>query len=125
MTNKETMVAGAKLAADAAATIRAQNEKIAELETKLAAHTRDQHIAKVASAMRSKGLVPVDVPNEAVTEHLAKMAANGKLETLEQAVEMTGVDLWSKTAQLAEGQRDGSSSRQDFENFLMRANKES
>jgi hypothetical protein len=56
-------------------------------------------VEKIASSMHHKG-IDLDTPVEALADRLEKAAEQGKLDTIEAAVDMVAPDMGTKLAQL-------------------------
>jgi hypothetical protein len=112
----------AQLLADGSATLRkvaserdektAENEQLKEANVQL---VRRMDAEKVAAEMHTKG-IRLDVPFDALAEHLEKEAEAGKIETIKQALAMTGPDMMKGASISEDGPAgDGSS---EFERFV-------
>lgn len=118
--NKISNAQRAEVMADAAATLRAQAEKIAQLESeKSARHTHDRAV-KVAAEMHRKG-VNLDTPTDILVDRLEKAAEQNKLDTIEEAIGMVAPDMGTKIAQLTGDEQRVSLGTSDLERFLIGA----
>ena len=117
--NKLSNAQIAEVLSDASATLRTQQSYIGELETKLASITQRDRVEKLASNMHRKGL-ELDTTVSDLADRLEKAASAGKLDAVEQAVELVGPDMSSKLAQLT---NDDPASRgsvdSDLEQFIV------
>jgi len=112
----------ARLVADSATTLKklaserdTYKEKVASLEEQNATLLRRMEAEKVAAEMHSKG-IRTEVPFDTLSERLEKEAAAGKLETIKQALEMTGPDMM-KEAFISEDGTAGDATS-EFEQFI-------
>lgn len=111
---------------DAATLLRSQRATITELQTKLASRDTRDRVTKIAHEMHRKGL-ELDTSVEALADRLEKTAAEGKLDAVEQAVDLVGPDMGTKigfashnpTSGNSNG--DGSTSSSDLERFIIGA----
>ncbi len=105
---------------DSATTIRKQAAENKALRDKLAAKELRERADKVASAMHGKGL-NLDMSREALVESLEKEAAEGRLETIEKAVDLVGPDMGTKIGQAAHQRSNDESGNgsSDFVNFII------
>jgi hypothetical protein len=109
----------AQVIADAANTLRAQQAYIGELEDKLASVQRRDRVEKLAATMHSKGL-ELDVSATDLADTLEKAAVAGKLETVEQAVDLVGPDMGRKLASINEEVGAGSGAASSaLESFIV------
>ena len=90
-------------------------DKLAEANAKLAAYERRTMAEKVAAQMHHKG-INTDVEFSDLVSDLEKAASEGKLGTIENAVEMVGPDMSLKTASIHDSPR---ASGNAFEAFLL------
>lgn len=86
---------------DASSTIRSLQEKNASLEAKVAQLQTEKRITKIAETMVRKGTLTADQMSNQI-ESLKTAAANGKLDVIEEAVNLDGTDSWAKTASLGD-----------------------
>ena len=93
--------------------------KNTELNIKVAAYERRVQAEKVAAQMHQKGL-NTDVDFQSLVSDLEKKAAEGKLATIEEAVDMVGPDMGMKTASLNDHSLTGAG-ESDFERYLFGA----
>jgi hypothetical protein len=109
----------AEVLLDASTTLRAQQVHINELEEKLASRERRDRVEKLAAAMHSKG-IELDVTAVDLADRLEKAAASGKLDAVEQAVDLVGPDMGQKLAQLSTNDVPGdSSASSDLERYIV------
>lgn len=87
----------AEVLSEAASQLRTITAERDALSAKLAHIERRSEATKVAQAMQDKGLT--SEPIDHLVENLEKMAADGKLQNLADAVDLVGPDMWSKVAQ--------------------------
>lgn len=75
---------------------------------------------KVAHAMHEKG-INSDVKIDDLVETLEKAASEGRLNTIAEAVDMVGPDMWRKTASVHSDESTAASSavQSEFERFVM------
>lgn len=110
-----------ELLSDGAQTIRKQASTIRDLEDKLAAKELTERAEKVASEMHSKS-VRLDTPYDALVEELKKEASEGRLETIERAVQMVGPDMGKFASVSSNNDGQGNSPlSSDFERFIVGA----
>ena len=117
--NKLSNAQIAEVLTDASATLRTQQAYISELEQKIASGERRDRVEKLAAEMHRKGL-EVDTNVMDLADRLEKAASAGKIDTIEQAVDLVGPDMGTKLAQLTNdlpGAVAGASS--DFEQFIV------
>lgn len=100
MTLPDPKLAAAALR-DAAGTIRQLQEKVASQESELNTLRTEKRITKIAEKMVHKGAITSEQLNNQI-ENLKTAAANGKLDVIEAAVDLDGIDSWAKTASLGE-----------------------
>lgn len=111
----------AEVMADAAATLRAQQATINDLQDKLASKERRERVEKLAGEMHRKGL-ELDTNVDALADRLEKAAEAGKLEAVEQAVDLVGPDMGTKLASLTNDDSGmGSASSSDLERYIVGA----
>lgn len=91
--------------------------KVAELQLKVAAYERRVHAEKVAAMMHQKG-INTDQEFPSLVADLEKAAQEGKLPTIEEAVEMVGPDMSFKTASIHDTTPVGTG-ESDLERFLV------
>ncbi len=91
------------------------NQKVASLEEQNAALIRRMEAEKVAADMHSKG-IRTEVPFDSLAEHLEKEAEVGNLETIKEALSMTGPDMMREAFVREDSPAGGGSS--DFEQFI-------
>ncbi len=89
--------------------------KLAASEAQNAVYERRIECEKVAASMHSKG-IRTDEEFSAVVDDLEKSAAAGKLEAIEQAVDMVAPDMSFKTASITDAP---AASGSEFERFLL------
>ncbi len=87
-----------------------------ELAVKVAAYERRTGAEKVAAQMHSKG-INTDIEFQTLVASLEKSAAEGKLPTIEAAVEMVAPDMSFKTASIHDAPAAGQGGH-DFERYL-------
>jgi hypothetical protein len=87
------------------------------LRTKVASMERHDAAEKLAEAMHAKGL-DLDKTAEELTERLEKAAAQGKLDTIREAVDMVGPDMSEKIGSIANNDVQVAMGS-DFERFLV------
>lgn len=100
---------------EAAHTLRSQEEDLVELREKVAFYERKERVEKIASSMRAKG-VSDEQPSQLV-DRLMKAAEAGKLDSIEEAVDMVGPDMGAKLASIGNGQ--GANSEHKLVGFLV------
>jgi hypothetical protein len=110
----------AEVLTDASAALRAQGAYIGELEEKLASKDRRDRVEKLASEMHRKGL-ELDTSVDDLATRLEKAAEAGKLDAVEQAVDLVGPDMGQKLASLTNDAESGSSpaTSSDLERFIV------
>jgi soluble cytochrome b562 len=113
----------AEVLSDASATLRAQQAHISDLEEKLASKERRDRVEKLASEMHRKGL-ELDTDVETLADRLEKTASAGKLDAVEQAVDMVGPDMGAKIGRASHNPNhddagDSSGSANDLERFIV------
>lgn len=118
--NKISNAQIAEVLADAAAVLRTQSEKIAELEAEREARGVHDRVTKIASEMHRKG-INLDTSIPMLIESLEKAAEQQKLEAIEQAVEMVGPDMGSKLAHINNDEQRVSLGSSDLERFIIGA----
>lgn len=91
--------------------------KVAELQLKVASYERRTHAEKVAAMMHQKG-INTDTEFPSLVTDLEKAAQEGKLDTIEEAVEMVAPDMSFKTASINDTTPVGAG-ESDFERFLI------
>lgn len=117
--NKISNAQIAEVMSDAAATLRAQQFAIQDLQEKLAGRERRERVEKLASEMHRKGL-DLDTNIDTLADRLEKAAEAGKLETLEHAVDLVGPDMGTKLAQLTNDEPGTTSmSSSDLERYIV------
>lgn len=84
--------------------------KLAQIETR-------SRCEKLASSMQTKGLN--SEPYDHLVGNLEKMAAQGKLEQLESAVNLVGPDMGSKLASLNHDDRQVQGGTSPLESYLL------
>lgn len=100
---------------DAAQALRAVTAERDTLKAKVASYERRQDAEKVAHEMELKGLA--NEPHDQLVANLEKMAENGKLGEIKNAVGLVGPDMGRKLASLtndAQSHVGGS----DLESFI-------
>jgi CheY-specific phosphatase CheX len=119
MTKKE-----AQVLADAGAIIRqltaerdAALTKVASSQLKEAAYKRHVHAEKVAMQMHQKG-INTDIALPDLVTDLEKAAQEGRLTTIEEAVDMVGPDMSFKTASIHDAPTAGAG-EDDLTRFLI------
>ena len=119
MSNKEKT---AQVLQDAANIVRAVSaerdelaQKLAAEQQKTAAYVRRTSAEKVAAQMHQKG-INTDIDFPTLVTSLEKAASEGKLDTIEEAVEMVGPDMSIKTASINHDAPAANGS--EFERFL-------
>jgi hypothetical protein len=90
-------------------------EKLAAEQRKTASYERRVSAEKVAAMMHQKG-INTDIDFPTLVADLEKAASEGKLDTIEEAVEMVGPDMGLKTASINHDAPAATGS--DFERFL-------
>ncbi len=88
-----------------------------EALAKVAAFERRERVTKLASSMIEKGLN--DDPIDKLANDLDVLADQGKLDTLEAAVELAGPNMLGKLASLSNDRPSPSGSGNDLERFLL------
>jgi hypothetical protein len=73
---------------------------------------------KLASHMHDKG-IDLDTPVETLADRLEKAAEQGKLDSIEQAVELVGPDMGTKIAQLSNDESRIGLGGSDLERFVV------
>ena len=91
--------------------------KVAELQLKVAAYERRTQAEKVAAMMHQKG-INTDMEFPSLVDELEKAAQAGKLPTIEEAVEMMGMNMSFKTASIQQDTPAGAGET-EFERFLL------
>lgn len=91
----------AKIARDSADVIRRQKDTIDKQAAEIEQYRRADRVNKIANDMLERGLITSD-SFEATTERLKEAANNGKLDVVEEAVNLRGEDLWGKIASTAD-----------------------
>ena len=89
--------------------------KLASAEAKNQMYERRVMAEKVAAQMHNKG-INTDTDFSSLVAELEKAASEGKLDTIENAVEMVGPDMSLKTASIHDSPRASGNS---FEAFLL------
>lgn len=89
--------------------------KLAESEAKNAVYERRIECEKIASQMHQKG-IRTDEEFSALADSLEKSAAEGKLEAIEQAVDMVATNMSLKTASINDAP---AASGSDFERYML------
>lgn len=90
--------------------------KVAELQLKVASYERRTGAEKVAAMMHQKG-INTDIEFTHLVADLEKAAQEGKLPTIEEAVDMVGPNMSLKTASIHE--TPVGAGETDFERFLL------
>lgn len=90
-------------------------EKLAAQQAKISMYERRVSAEKVAAKMHQKG-INIDTEFPDLVANLEKAASEGKLDTIEEAVEMVGPDMGMKTASINYDAPAATGS--DFERFL-------
>jgi hypothetical protein len=113
----------AEVLADASSTLRALHAENTDLKDKLASKERRDRVTKLASEMHRKGL-ELDTDVETLVSRLEETAKEaGKLETIENAVDLVGPDMGTKIGQASHNPtHDGegrSSNSSDLERFIV------
>jgi uncharacterized protein Yka (UPF0111/DUF47 family) len=110
----------ANVLADAATTLRSQQETIHELQSKLASRSMRDRVEKLASAMHNKG-IELDSSVEVLADRLEKMAeaTPGKLDAIEHGVDMVGPDMGMKVAQLTSDGAPEAGAISDLERYII------
>ena len=91
--------------------------KVAEQEQKLQAYERQAHAEKVAALMHQKG-ISTDIEYPQLVSDLLKSAQEGKLDTIEEAVQMVAPNMSLKTASIHDSPTAGATAH-DFERYLL------
>jgi hypothetical protein len=124
MTMKTYQKKVAQVLADSAVAMRQlQNErnaalvKNAELQMKVARYERRVQAEKVAAMMHQKG-INMDTEFPSLVADLEKAAQEGKLPTIEEAVDMVGPDMSFKTASIHDTPV-GAGSEDDLTRYLL------
>ena len=109
----------AEVMADAASTLRSQQETIHELQDKLASRSMRDRVEKLAHNMHEKGL-ELDSSVEVLADRLEKMAeaAPEKLDAIEHGVDLVGPDMGAKLASLTSDEKPGAGAS-EFERFIV------
>ena len=118
MTIKISNAQAAEVMHDAAATLRAQQSHINDLETKLASMAQRDRVEKLAGEMHRKGL-ELDTSASDLADRLEKAADVNKLDAIEAAVDLVGPDMGRKLAQLTNDEPGASSAASDLERFIV------
>lgn len=113
---KEAMSKYAKVLKEASAVILQVTSERDEALAKVAAFERRDRAMKVASEMHRKGLD--DTPIDKLAERFEVLDEQGKLSSVEQAVDMVGPDMGRKLASLSDD-RGTSVGSNDLERYLM------
>jgi hypothetical protein len=113
---KEAMDKCAKVLKEASAVILQVTAERDEALAKVAAFERRDRAVKVASEMHRKGID--DTPFNELVERLTTFDEQGKLASVEQAVELVGPDMGRKLASLSDD-RGTSVGSNDLERYLM------
>ena len=98
-------------------TIRKLAEENKELTAKVAHFELRTRVEKIASEMHRKN-IHSDLELSDLADNLEKQASEGKLDAIEQAVDMVAPDMGTKLAQLT-GDDRGTSSSSDLERFIV------
>lgn len=88
------------------------------LREKIASYERHEKAEKLASAMHQKG-INADVPLNRLTADLEKAAEQGKLSSIEAAVDLVGPDMGKKMASLINDDNKTQSSSTDLERYIV------
>jgi hypothetical protein len=109
----------AEVLADAASTLRSQQEVIHSLSEKLASRSMRDRVEKLAHNMHEKGL-ELDSSVEILADRLEKMAeaTPGKLDAIEHGVDLVGPDMGMKVAQLT-SDSPSQEAVSEFERFII------
>lgn len=91
--------------------------KLAEAQLTLAAYGRRTQAEKVAMQMHSKG-INTDIEFPALVSNLEKAAEEGRLATIEEAVDLVGPDMSFKTASIHDTPTAGAPGT-DLESYLL------
>lgn len=108
----------AEVLRDAAATIRKLASENKEKGDKIAAMELRERTVKVAASMHQKG-INTDASQEDLVDHLEKAAKDGRLEVIEQAIDLVGPDMGAKIAQVRTDDAGTGSGSSDFERYLV------
>lgn len=85
---------------------------------KVAQYERRERVTKLASTMIDKGLHDSQ-DAEKLASHLESLAEQGKLETVEAAVDLAGPDMFGKLASLSADRSNPGGSGSDLERFIL------
>jgi hypothetical protein len=91
--------------------------KVAEAQLKEAAYIRRTQAEKVAMQMHQKG-INTDIEFPSLVSSLEKAAEEGRLATIEEAVDMVGPDMSFKTASIHDTPMGGAAGM-DLERYLL------
>lgn len=108
----------AEVLADVPETLRELAAENRELSEKIAQYELRSRVEKIASEMHRKNL-NTDVSAADLADSLVKSASEGKLDSIEAAVDMVGPDMGQKLAQLSNDERGSSASSSDLERFIV------
>lgn len=124
MKSKDYQKKVAQVLADSATALRqvtternASMAKVAELQLKVAAYEQRVQAEKVAAMMHQKG-INTDTEFPSLVADLVKAAQEGKLPTIEEAVDMVGPDMSFKTASIHDTPV-GAGSEDDLTRYLL------
>lgn len=108
----------AEVLADAAAVIRTVCEERDTALAKVAEYEQNARVTKLAAKMKEKGITGED--DSTLVENLNKAASEGRLDKMEEAVDLVGPDMWNKLASKSDDSRTtgGSAGSSDLERYL-------
>lgn len=103
---------------EAPGVIRALVHENETLRAKVASMVQRDQAEKLAEAMHTKGL-ELDTRHEDLVDRLEKAAMQGKLETIQAAVDLVGPDMGSKLASIANHDGKYSATGTELERFIV------
>lgn len=118
MSEKLSSAKVAEVLADAAVTLRkvaAERDQYKKLAESL---TQRDKVEKLAAQMHQKG-IDLDTPVEALADRLEKAAEQGKLDTIEAAVDMVAPDMGTKLATLTNDENRNPLGGSPLEQYLV------
>lgn len=100
--------------------LRRVSSRLVELDEKVAEYEKSKRVSKLMAKMSEKG-IQTDLDEEAQFEHLMKKAEEGRLDAIEEAVQLSG---GASTVKIAsdDGSGEGKpsdASAAELESFLM------
>jgi len=107
----------ATIMADSANALRKLASRVSELEGENASLVRRMEAEKVAADMHDKG-IHTEVPFDELATQMEKEAENGRLPVIQEALSMTGPDMF-KGASLREGGEEGAAGQTELEHFIL------